>query len=101
MIDISMLQVGDKIRVVDVWPAEGRHNREGLMDEYLGQILTVRNINTRRKFCQVWEDADGGYDLDGWAWYPELIDEIVSEEADEIDDCEPSDLEELKAFLGL
>lgn len=100
MIDISMLQVGDKIRVVDAWPEEGRYNDIGLMDKYLGQILTVRTTNTDEGYCCVYEDMHDRPEPMGWCWYSELIDEIVSEE-DEVDDCEPSDLDELKAFLGL
>lgn len=94
MIDISMLRVGDKIRVVNVWPEGGRQNHYGEMDKYLGKTLTVRE--TVREFCRVWEDAGEASGI-GWAWFPELIDEIVYEEDDE---AEPSGLEELRAFLG-
>lgn len=104
MIDISMLQVGDKIRVVNIWPVGGRQNNSGLMDKYLGQILTVREIVPTEKFCRVLEDmSDRNYSPTekGWAWYSELIDEIVFDKTDEMDDVNPASQSELRAFLGL
>lgn len=41
MIDIETLAPGTKVKIVDEWRPSCGQNVEGLMDKYLGQIVTV------------------------------------------------------------
>lgn len=73
---MASLQQGDRIRIVDCW-AGGLHNSSGLMDEYLGETLTVASVNRQPingLYCRV--DEDGGR----WLWFAEMIDAIISDE---------------------
>lgn len=53
-------KVGDKVRIVDKWDPEGTQNREGKMDKWLGQTMTVRRVFD--SFYGMEEDSGR------WAW---------------------------------
>lgn len=68
-----LVQVGDKIKIVDKWPENGtaRENNAGHMDTYLGGIYTVDYIaETRGWFCKIKED-DGT-----WLWFSGAIEYV-------------------------
>lgn len=61
-------KVGDKVRIVGEWPKDGSacQNREGLMDKWLGKVMTIREV--RSTYCLMVEDQkDRGLRF-GWAW---------------------------------
>lgn len=98
MVDVRSLQPGDKIRIVSEWPKGGMQNCNGLMDKYLGQILTVKYVDTKGDCCRAFEDENDRPDGGGWYWHSELIDTVVVEESE---DFEPAEISELMSFLGI
>ena len=82
-----LIHIGDKIKIVDKWPEDGsaRQNNMGMMDKYLGSILTVERVIERSTRCRfrVKEDAQT------WVWYPAAIQYVRGKE------ILPFDLEEL------
>ena len=85
MIDTSTLYPGDKVRIVSKWCDGCGANPSGLMDKYLGTIMTVDYANKYRA-CMV---EDGGR----WSWNGMTIVEIID------DNIEPATQEELIALL--
>lgn len=70
--DFDMLRPGDKVRIVSKKTGE-QWNRLGLMDKWLGKIMTVReNLGN----IVLMEEDINEYD-DGWRWHPEMIDCVV------------------------
>ena len=73
-----LIHIGDKIKIVDKWPEDGsvKQNSMGMMDKYLGSILTVEGIIARdTRYCfRVKEDAHS------WAWYPAAIQYVRGKE---------------------
>lgn len=72
--EFNTLKPGDKVRIVkektgDAW------NRDGLMDKWLGKVMTVRE---RGIFITMEEDKDEGWH--GWAWSPGMIECKVEDE---------------------
>ena len=66
--EFNALKPGDKVRIVKE-KRGGNWNNEGLMDKWLGKVMTVRTIGD---FITMEEDRNEG--LHGWAWFPEMID---------------------------
>ena len=58
----SALKKGDKVEIVHSWPPEklAWENGEGLMDHWLGAVMTIDNCNETRASMT----EDGGR----WAW---------------------------------
>ena len=78
--DINELRPGDRIKIVDAWVPGCNQNSNGLMDEYLGRILTVRN--NCGSFIEVFEDSeDFGI---GWSWYPNAIERVFKDSIDNL-----------------
>ncbi len=72
MVDTKILKPGDRVRIVDRWPADGSavQNPEGKMDHWLGQTMTVKYVG----LCTVAMCEDDGERYGGgWAWYPGAI----------------------------
>lgn len=57
---MAKYKVGDKVRIVDKWAANGTQNRRGKMDKWLGKTMTVRRVWGR--YYEMEEDS-GVY---GW-----------------------------------
>ena len=57
---MAKYKVGDKVRIVEKWAPTGTQNRDGKMDPWLGQTMTVRNV--RGSYYKM--DEDSGR----WAW---------------------------------
>lgn len=70
MVSLDRLQVGMNIKIVDEWNENSGENKEGLMDQWLGQIVTVSEVYPN--YCVLVEE-----DNRRWAWYPSAIDCIV------------------------
>ena len=99
MIRISDLHYGDKVRIVSKWNKHGTQNSAGRMDKWLGQIMTVDRIHTDYGYVSMREDCgerEAGDAEEGWAWFPDLIDCVVSEA--KIDTASDADLME---FIGI
>ena len=71
--DIDELRPGDRIKIVDAWVPGCNQNSNGLMDEYLGKILTVRN--SYDAFIEVFENH--------WAWTPNAIERVFKDSIDD------------------
>ena len=90
MIDsVNFLRPGDKVRIVSEWDWDGKcgQNLSGLMDRWLGQIMTVREVY-EDDWCFMEEDKDTIHvnEKGGWAWNRYCIEEIVTDDhLDEID----------------
>ena len=103
MDNIDLLHPGEHVRIVSEWPPNGRQNGAGKMDKWLGQIMTVREVNIgragRHTLLKMVEDAmefrnSAG---DGWSWFPEMIECVID---DDCGDAIASD-SELSDFLGI
>ena len=63
-------QVGDRVRIVDEWPPRGAfQNREGLMDKYLGTVMTIQRVN-KGYYTMKEDDHD---DCRKWQWFEAAI----------------------------
>jgi hypothetical protein len=82
-----LIQVGDKIKIVDKWPENGtaRQNNAGHMDRYLGGIYTVKIVNNAPNnwYCRIKEDDQT------WIWFSGAIEYVRGKQVI------PIDLEEL------
>ena len=71
---MRLVQVGDKIKIVDKWPENGtaRENNAGLMDKYLGGIYTVDYIaaTSYEWYCRIKEDSGT------WRWFSGAIEYV-------------------------
>ena len=69
--EFSTLKPGDKVRIVkekgDKW--DGEWDWEGLMDKWLGEVMTVRGKDLFR--AKMKEDKREG--VGGWSWFPKMI----------------------------
>lgn len=110
MVDASLLYPGVRVRIIDSWDEIPRnewwHNSSGLMDKWLGQIVTIQkcpDADTRNNFYRIdrnnfyrieedQEDRPGG---GGWSWRIDGFAEII----DDPWDFEPDD--DIVDFLGL
>lgn len=72
--DFKKLKPGDKVRIVSE-KTGAQWNILGLMDKWLGKIMTVRkNFGNIVLMKEDAKEYDGG-----WRWHPEMIDCVVSE----------------------
>lgn len=75
MVDTKTLKPGDRVRIVDRWPADGsaRQNSYGGMDKWLGRVMTVRSLADRDGAIKMVDDKREEIKRDGWYWYPAAI----------------------------
>lgn len=72
MVRMSDLKVGDKVRIVD--SRTEFMNEEGLMDKYLGTVMTIVSFgHSMYGTYAVMKEDDGN-----WFWYEEMFDRHVS-----------------------
>lgn len=69
------LKVGDKVCIAKkkqgfVW------NSDGKMDKWLGKVMTIRELGMN---CVLMEEDKKEYYGNGWNWFPEMIECVVSE----------------------
>lgn len=86
MVDVRLLSPGDRVKIAEKWaPSAGGHYRcdsDGLMDHWLGKIMTVRYVYSGEDpFIRCEEDA-GEFHGRGWNWFPEFIEYVVENETD-------------------
>ena len=77
MVPMSDLRPGMKVKIVDHWVPGCCQNPDGLMDHWLGQIVTIRGVFD--SFATIEEDTNDSR-LGGWAWHPSAIDHIVTDD---------------------
>lgn len=86
MIDIDTLVPGTKVKIIDEWMPLCGQNAEGLMDKYLGQIVTVFQVQGNTVLIE--EDAgDCEFQAGGhWCWnafcFECIIDDVEYEDFD-------------------
>lgn len=78
--------VGDRVKIVNERAGAGWNN-QGLMDKYLGTIMTIRAITCRRPSptaftLGMFEDREDWYD--GWSWSHNMIEGVVIDEIEDI-----------------
>lgn len=99
MVPVKMLLPGMRVKIVDEWNSGCGQNVEGLMDKYLGQIVTVLEI--QGGIVTIEEDAGdckfrtGGH----WVWGSMCFDCIIEDEPQEQEDFEPLSNDEIISFL--
>lgn len=72
----KQLKVGDKVKIVDKWVGVDQ-NHEGLMDKWLGKVMTIREIlSTDLKMV---EDKDENNFLEGWFWDRYMIEKKIED----------------------
>lgn len=104
MVDISSLKPGDRIRIVDQWEKGCNENTQGLMDKYLGQVVTVHEIRNRifsgEPYVTIEEDNmylyNGGDKNRRWIFNAKTVAEIV----DGGDDFDVGDIGDMKTLLS-
>ena len=79
--EFKTLKPGDKVKIIDT-PVSGTKYGAVPMDKWCGKIMTVRDKQTSYNgmyiFAHMEEDVDEV--LDGWSWYPCMIEKKVTEE---------------------
>jgi len=89
MIDLVDLSVGDTVRIVATWAPGSLKEPFGAMDKWLGEIMTVREV--QQNWALMYEDQDEHF-RNGWSWYPDMIAEIVEKQDDVLDGFAIGDL---------
>lgn len=84
MVDISELDLGMRVKIVDSWVHGCYQNPGGSMDEYLGAVMTIAEFDSDTYGSYVRMEEDGGI----WCWYKPAIDYIIEDEIDEDDTAE-------------
>ena len=69
MVDLSLIEPGMQVRIIDHWVPGCCQNSEGQMDRWLGKIMTVKC----RQCGHLSMMEDGGR----WAWSEHTIAEII------------------------
>ena len=91
MIDISIIHPGDKVRIVDAWNEGCHQNPGGLMDRYLGQVVTVNKVFHDR--VRILEDEGR------WSWFVSAL--VPIDYHDPLDDLPMESDEAFEASLRL
>lgn len=89
MAEISALRPGDQVYIVPEKTGT-RWNHQGHMDKYLGTVMTVRKVF--RDCVSMEEDKDDAFRVDGWSWFPEMIDRRVDDDFDPAPESELMDM---------
>lgn len=83
-----ILSPGDRVLIVSDWSNSEGYNHAGLMDKYLGQIMTVRERTPAGNY-HMEEDYGEFEDGHGWYWNESMFEAIINQEEDYgITDCE-------------
>ena len=68
---MAQYKIGDRVRIVREWNNECHQNPEGLMDRWLGAIMTIKSWNGVS--YQMEEDVGERGENYSWNWYPAAI----------------------------
>ena len=81
MVDIRTLNPGDRVRIVDRWPADGSagQNTHGGMDKWLGMVMTVRSPADEDGCVKMVDDQGEGLGYGGWYWLSGAIACVVKD----------------------
>lgn len=72
--DLLDIKVGDQILIVDRWVSGCAQNSSGMMDKYLGQILTISCICTQSEgYFSCCTKEDNGR----WLWNHKCITKVI------------------------
>ena len=70
-------KIGDKVRIVDSWNGSTNENKDGLMDDWLGKVMTIREVKYDRYYCM---EEDRNENLgEGWQWNEACIAGLASD----------------------
>ena len=58
-------KVGDRVVIVDKWSPFTGENQYGLMDHWLGQVMTIKDVQTRCYKMVEDQKEHAGF---GWSW---------------------------------
>jgi len=97
MVPIEHLSPGMRVKIVDHWVSGCNQNSKGLMDKYLGQVVTVLNVHDG--YVTIEEDFGESISIKRnhhWAWNSKCIDHIVE---DEQADFTPASNDEIFSFI--
>ena len=82
MVNFEEVIIGTKLKIVNSWLPECNQNPDGLMDCYLGRVVTVKKLWSDRKHLFIEEDSGR------WLWNEKCFEYIVEDfdfEAYEVD----------------
>lgn len=80
IVKLDKYEIGDKVKIVDAWTDKTWENSEGLMDKYLGTVMTIRDITQKGKYKMHEDKTD--FDGDGWFWNEHCIEGKVVEDTE-------------------
>lgn len=90
MVEISDLQVGMRVKVVDEWPLDHYCYAVDDMNRFLGHIVTIREKEPFDVYAMIEEDDCH------WAWNKWCFDYIVGDETEVV----PPDMSGIFVMLG-
>lgn len=92
MVNLDALAPGIRVKIVDEWKPGCGQNVDGLMDKYLGQIVTILDVDVDEDTATIEGDSgDCRFRVGGhWAW-----NSVDSDESD----FEPSSESEILSFI--
>lgn len=70
---------GDKVRIVHEWK-DSSHNLDGLMDKWLGTVMTVKTCRYGDYYSMLEDQQDCPWSPNGWAWYDSMIEGPAAED---------------------
>ena len=98
MVEIEDLEVGMKVKIVDQWNAHTCQNPDGRMDRWLGQIVTVAEVQLGSNGDgYIFIEEDKLEDYGHWYWNKHCIDYIV--QCEDLTDNDPSSKADIASFL--
>lgn len=100
MVNIQDISPGMRVKIVDKWIQNCNRNPDGLMDKYLGKIVTILEVLYDSAIIEE-DTGDGPRHQEGhWRWNKYCFDYIVYDE-DEPENFEPpTESEILSLILG-
>lgn len=89
-------EVGDR-----VWIKRGAPYWNQRMDDFVGSVMTIRDVNELNRYYKMEEDINvkTGNDSPGWDWFENMIDGLAEESAD-VEMKDPKYDGSLNAFLN-
>jgi len=73
---MSKYKVGDKVRIVSKWNNKSMENLEGLMDKWLGQIMTIDECGKNVRGDSYYRMKEHNHE---WAWNDYCIEGLADE----------------------
>ena len=81
-------KVGDRVRIVD--KRTGIMNQNGLMDKWLGKVMTIRVVYEEFNDYRMEEDFNSPERPSGWTWNDDMIAGLANTITIEIDPANPT-----------